>query len=210
MTKSIESLKWRYATKNFDPNAVLAEDQLHLLKEAFNLTATSYGLQPCRMVILQNKVLQEKMMPMAFGQRQVLDAPAVLILCTTAVDDTYVRKYFDLVEQMRSTPREILDPFQKQLEEKFTSMEHQEVEAWARNQAYISLGNLMTVCAQERIDSCPMEGFLPEKVDELLGLAEKGLKSVLLLPVGHRKEDDQFAAMTKVRLPIEDSVISMN
>ncbi|BAO54086.1 NAD(P)H-dependent oxidoreductase [Nonlabens marinus] len=210
MTKSIESLKWRYATKNFDPKADLAEDELHLLKEAFNLTATSYGLQPCRMVVLKNKVLQEKMMPMAFGQRQVLDAPAVLVLCTISVDDAYVQKYFSLVEQVRSTPREILEPFQKQLEEKFIAMPHQEVEAWARNQAYISLGNLMTVCAQERIDSCPMEGFLPKKVDELLGLAEKGLKSVLLLPVGHRKEDDQFASMEKVRLPLEDSVISMN
>ncbi len=210
MTKSIESLKWRYATKNFDPIASLPEDQVHLLKEAFNLTATSYGLQPCRLVVLQNKVLQEKMLPMAFGQRQVLDAPAVLVLCTTHVDEVYVQKYFDLVEQVRSTPREILNPFQKQLEEKFTTMEHQEVEAWARNQAYISLGNLMAVCAQERIDSCPMEGFIPEKVDELLGLADKGLKSVLLLPVGYRHDKDQFAAMEKVRLPLEDSVISMN
>jgi nitroreductase len=210
MTKSIENLKWRYATKNFDPSQNLESTQLQLMAEAFNLTATSYGLQPCRLVVLKNKVLQEKMVPMAYGQRQVLDASAVLILCTANVDDGYVGRYFDLVEKVRNTSSETLAPFRKQLEDRFTQMEHDQVEAWAKNQAYISLGNLMTICAQERIDSCPMEGFIPEKVDELLGLSDKGLKSVLLLPIGYRKEDDMFAAMKKVRLPLEDSVIFMD
>jgi len=210
MTKSIESLKWRYATKNFDPDAALGESQLSLLTEAFNLTATSYGLQPCRMVVLRNKILQEKMMPMAYGQRQVLDAPAVLVFCTTSIDDRYVQRYFDLVQKVRSTSTEVLKPFQDQLEQKFTAMQKSEVDSWATNQAYISLGNLMTVCAQERIDSCPMEGFIPEKVDELLDLESKGLKSVLLMPVGYRKQDDVFAGMEKVRLPLADSVIFMD
>lgn len=210
MTNSIENLKWRYATKNFDPNAPLDDRKLQLLVEAFNLTATSYGLQPCRLVVVQNKILQEKMLPLTYGQRQVFQAPVVLVLCTVAVDDAYVRKYFDLVEKIRSTSREILEPFQKQLEQKFTAMQREEVDSWAKNQAYISLGNLMTVCAQERIDSCPMEGFIPEKVDELLDLNAKGLKSVLLMPVGHRATDDMFASLEKVRLPLQDSVIFMN
>jgi nitroreductase len=210
MTKSIENLKWRYATKNFDPSQNLETTQLELMAEAFNLTATSYGLQPCRLVVLNNKVLQEKMLPMAYGQRQVLDASAVLILCTVAVDDGYVGRYFDLVQKVRDTSSETLAPFRKQLEDRFTQMEHDQVEAWAKNQAYISLGNLMTICAQERIDSCPMEGFIPAQVDELLGLSDQGLKSVLLLPIGYRKEDDMFAAMKKVRLPLEDSVIFMD
>jgi nitroreductase len=210
MMKSIENLKWRYATKNFDPSQNLETTQLELMAEAFNLTATSYGLQPCRLVVLNNKVLQEKMLPMAYGQRQVLDASAVLILCTVAVDDGYVGRYFDLVQKVRDTSSETLAPFRKQLEDRFTQMEHDQVEAWAKNQAYISLGNLMTICAQERIDSCPMEGFIPAQVDELLGLSDQGLKSVLLLPIGYRKEDDMFAAMKKVRLPLEDSVIFMD
>jgi nitroreductase len=210
MTKSIENLKWRYATKNFDPSQNLESTQLELMAEAFNLTATSYGLQPCRLVVLKNKVLQEKLVPMAYGQRQVLDASAVLILCTATVDDGYVGRYFDLVQKVRDTSSETLAPFRKQLEDRFTQMEHDQVEAWAKNQAYISLGNLMTICAQERIDSCPMEGFIPAQVDELLGLSDKGLKSVLLLPIGYRKVDDMFATMEKVRLPLEDSVIFMD
>ena len=206
MTKSIENLKWRYATKNFDASKNLDAQQLEMLAAAFNLTATSYGLQPCRMIVLQNRELMEKMVPMAFGQRQVVDAAAVLILCTTVVDSDYVKNYFDRVKGIRDTSDEVLQPFVDQLTGKFDAMAVEEVEQWAKNQAYITLGTLMNVCAQEQIDSCPMEGFLPEKIDKLLDLDSKGLKSVLLLPVGHRKTDDPFAAMEKVRLPLEESV----
>ncbi|WP_194850719.1 NAD(P)H-dependent oxidoreductase [Nonlabens antarcticus] len=210
MTNSIENLKWRYATKNFDPALHLTGNELEIITEAFNLTATSYGLQPCRLVVVQNKKLQEKMLPFAYGQRQVVDAPAVLVFCTVTMDDGYVGRYFDLVQKVRKTSTEILKPFQDQLNDRFTAMQHDQVEAWAKNQAYISLGNLLTVCANQRIDSCPMEGFNPEKVDELLDLKSKGLKSVLLLPIGHRKEDDKFARMEKVRLPLQDSVLFMD
>ncbi|KQC33049.1 nitroreductase [Nonlabens sp. YIK11] len=206
MTKSIENLKWRYATKNFDPNKNLEPQQLEMLAAAFNLTATSYGLQPCRLIVVQNTDLQHQMVPMAFGQRQVVDAAAVLVICTTAVDADYVRRYFKRVKDIRDTSDEVLQPFVDQLTTKFDAMAVEEVEQWARNQAYITLGTLMNICAQEQIDSCPMEGFIPDKIDGLLGLKAKGLKSVLMLPVGYRSAEDPFADMKKVRLPIEKSV----
>ncbi len=209
MTKSIEDLKWRYATKNFNPNKKLTAQQLEVLTQAFNLTATSYGLQPCRLLLIENKELQEKMLPLSYGQRQVLDASAVLVICTTRVDSAYVKDYFDLVKKVRNTPDEVLSPFRKQLMERFDAMTLDDVDAWARNQAYISLGTLMSACAQERIDSCPMEGFMPGKMDDLLGLKELGLQSVLLLPVGYRADDDMFAALEKVRLPLSQSVIKL-
>jgi len=206
MTKSIEDLKWRYATKNFDPNKKLEPVQLELLAQAFNLTATSYGLQPCRLLIVKNREVQEQMLPIAFGQRQVVDSSAVLIICTTYINKEYVNDYFNRVTQIRNTSDEVLSPFKKQLMERFEAMSTPAVEAWALNQAYITLGTLMSTCAQERIDSCPMEGFVPEKMDALLDLKSKGLKSVLLLPVGHRAADDMFADMEKVRLPLDNSV----
>ncbi|PRP65896.1 NAD(P)H-dependent oxidoreductase [Nonlabens agnitus] len=206
MTKSIENLKWRYATKNFDPNKNLEPQQLEMLAAAFNLTATSYGLQPCRLIVVQNADIQHQMVPMAFGQRQVVDASAVLVICTTAVDADYVRRYFKRVKDVRDTSDEVLQPFVDQLTTKFDAMAVEEVEQWARNQAYITLGTLMNICAQEQIDSCPMEGFIPDKIDGLLGLKAKGLKSVLMLPVGYRSAEDPFADMKKVRLPIEKSV----
>lgn len=206
MTKSIENLNWRYATKKFDSTQKLDRKQLEMLAAAFNLTATSYGLQPCRLIIVEDPVVKEKMLPIAYGQRQVVDAHAVLVLCTLRVDKSYVEDYFNLVMSIRDTSEETLAPFKKQLIATVQSMDETAMSAWAKNQAYIILGNLMAVCAQEKIDSCPMEGFIPEKIDALLDLENKGLSSVLLLPVGYRAADDMFATMQKVRLPITDSV----
>ncbi|PQJ30609.1 NAD(P)H-dependent oxidoreductase [Nonlabens arenilitoris] len=204
--KSIDNLQWRYATKKFDSQKSLTVDQIEILVQAFNLTATSYGLQPCRLIIVQNQAIKNAMVEKAFGQRQVAEASAVLILCTKNVDVNYVNEYFELVKKIRSTPEEVLEPFKKQLTHSFSQKRKEEVEQWAKNQAYIALGNLMTVCAQERIDSCPMEGFLPKQIDELLGLQKQGLKSVLLLPVGHRAHDDMFSKMEKVRRPQQEMV----
>ena len=196
---SIDSLNWRYATKKFDNHRHLDKDQLDLLAKAFNLTATSYGLQPCRLVIITDEEIKKKMVPYAYGQTQVNEASAVLVLCTTHVDDAYVRDYFKMVEQQRGTPEEVLQPFREFLESEFSSKAQKEVQQWARNQAYLIMGNLLTVCALEKIDSCPMEGFDPKKIDQLLGLEKVGLESVLLLPVGYRSEEDMMSQLKKVR-----------
>jgi len=81
---------------------------------------------------------------------------------------------------------------------------------WSKNQAYLALGNLLTVCANEKIDSCPMEGFIPKKYDEILGLKEKNLTSVLVVPIGYRAEDDMKTHQMKVRKKIEEIVIEIS
>ena len=146
MTKSIENLKWRYATKNFDASKNLDAQQLEMLAAAFNLTATSYGLQPCRMIVLQNRELMEKMVPMAFGQRQVVDAAAVLVLCTTVVDSDYVKNYFDRVKGIRDTSDEVLQPFVDQLTGKFDAMAVEEVEERKASTMYTT-GEHCPMCA---------------------------------------------------------------
>lgn len=203
----LKDLKWRYATKKFDPDRSLKQEQVLLLAEAFNLTATSYGLQPCKLVIIKDSNIKEQMVPHSYGQKQVRDAAAVLVLCTQKVDTQYIQKYFSLVKQTRNTPDEVLKPFEEFLTDSFSKKTIEEVETWARNQAYLILGNLLTVCAAEHIDSCPMEGFSPEKIDELLNLNELGLKSVLLLAVGYRAEDDMMATQKKVRKDMSESII---
>jgi nitroreductase/dihydropteridine reductase len=177
-----------------------------LLAQAFNLTATSYGLQPCRLIVVQDQDLKEKMVPHSYGQMQVKDASAVLVICTTAVDEQYVKDYFSIVKKERNTPDEVIQPFQDFLTSTFSKKESEEIELWAKNQAYLILGNLLTVCAQQQIDSCPMEGFVPEKIDELLDLKNKGLKSTLLLPVGYRATDDLMSQLKKVRRPQQEMV----
>lgn len=203
---SIDSLEWRYATKKFDPAKKLNVTQLETLAKAFNLTATSYGLQPCRLMIVQDQDIKEKMVPHSYGQMQVKDCSAVLVLCTTAVDEGYVKQYFSLVKKERGTSDDVLKPFQDFLTDAFSKKDNDEVELWARNQAYLIMGNLLTVCAQQQIDSCPMEGFVPDKIDALLGLNKMGLKSTLLLPVGYRSTDDMMSQLKKVRRPQQEMV----
>ena len=206
----IEQLKWRYATKKFDPKRKLSEEKLNTLKRAFNLTATSFGLQTIKMVVVEDKNLRSKLVEHAFFQNQVADASHLLLLCVQDnIENSDVDSHFDNVKQIRNTPDTILKPFKADLTKMMEEKSVNERQDWSIRQAYIALGNLMTVCAVEQIDSCPMEGFVPEKFDEILKLKSMGLKSVLLLPVGYRAKDDMFAELKKVRKNLEDSVVEI-
>lgn len=210
MNNIIESLNWRYATKKFDATKKISSEKLETLKHAFNLTATSYGLQALTMVVVENNEKREALVEHAFNQRQVADASHLLVICHPEnFDGEDVKKYFNLVKEIRNTPEEVLQGFQDFLVNEFNTKSTDAKHESFRKQAYIALGNLMTVCALEQIDSCPMEGFIPAKFDEQLGLKEKGLKSVVLLPVGYRAEDDFMSKEKKVRKPISESVIEL-
>jgi nitroreductase len=207
----IDSLKWRYAVKKFDTNKNLSEIQIETLKEAFNLTATSYGLQPLKLVIIKNKKIQEKLVPFSWNQQQILQASHLLVIC---IKDNYTTKevenYFNLVQKIRNTPDEVINPFKKFLTAEIAKKTQEELYVSNKNQAYIALGNLLTVCASQEIDSCPMEGFTPDKYDEILDLTKDNLKSVLVLPVGFRASDDYMKDLTKVRKNISDSIIEIS
>ena len=208
---SIENLQWRYAVKKFDENKSLSEVQINTLKEAFNLTATSYGLQPVKMVIVNNKELQQQLVAHSWNQQQIVQASHVLVLCIPkkyTIED--VENYFALVKNVRNTPDEILNPFKEMLSSSVANKTQEELSIWNKNQAYIALGNLMTVAANEQIDSCPMEGFIPEKYDEILELDKYNLTSVLVLPVGFRAEDDYMKDLKKVRRNTEEVVIELS
>ncbi|MGB5666733.1 MAG: nitroreductase family protein, partial [Maribacter sp.] len=103
----------------------------------------------------------------------------------------------------------ILKPFKDFLVSSFSKKETKEVKRWATNQAYLAMGNLLSFCALEKIDSCPMEGFVPEEYDRLLNLNERGLTAVLVLPVGFRAQDDMFSEMKKVRKNLDESIIEI-
>ncbi|MFH4965452.1 NAD(P)H-dependent oxidoreductase [Gaetbulibacter sp. M235] len=208
---TIEQLRWRYATKKFDKNKKLSKLKIDTLKEAFNLTAMSFGLQPISMVVVSNNKLKESLVPYAYNQKQVSDASHLLVICIQSdVNEEDVNKHFDNVKMIRNTPETILEPYRKNLIKTIQKMSVEERKIWSINQAYIALGNLMTVCAFEEIDSCPMEGFISEKYDEILNLRGMGLKSVLLLPVGYRAEDDMFASFKKVRKSLDKTIIELN
>lgn len=208
---TIKNLEWRYAVKKFDKNKFLTENQIRTLKEAFNLTATSYGLQPIKLVILQNKEIQRQLVEHSWDQQQVEQASHLLVFCVdTKLTESDVENYFSKVKEVRNTSDEIINPFKDYLKNLIISKQDEDLFTWAKNQAYLALGNLLTVCANERIDSCPMEGFIPNKYDEILGLTSKNLSSVLVLPVGFRANDDFMKDQKKVRKNLSEIIIEMN
>ncbi|GEQ86119.1 NAD(P)H-dependent oxidoreductase [Patiriisocius marinistellae] len=211
MTQDIvTALKWRYATKKFDSAQKISEAKLNILKESFNLTATSYGLQPLKLLVISDPKIKESLVPPTMNQVQVKDCSHVLVLCTeTEISKNHIESYFKNVEKIRRTPSEILKPFEIFLIDSFSEKPKEEIQIWAAKQAYLAMGNLLTVCAIEEIDACPIEGFDPAAYDSLLELNKIGLQSVLVLAVGYRAEDDMFSAMKKVRRGVKNVVIEM-
>jgi len=206
----IEKLEWRYATKKFDENKLIPQKKLSVLKQAFNLTATSYGLQPIKLLIINNKALQNKLVSYSMNQEQVAQASHIFVFCIESkIDTNYINTYFERVKSIRETPDDILTPFKEFLIGDFNDKSVEEIKLWATKQAYLALGNLLTVCAIEGIDACPMEGFNPQEYDRVLRLNKKGLQSVLVMPIGYRAEDDMFADFKKVRKEISESIFEI-
>lgn len=204
----IDALEWRYATKKFDESKTIDSDKIELLKKAFNLTPTSYGLQPLRLVIVKYQELKNKLFEHSYNQIQVKTASHVLVICIeNTVDEKFIRAIFELQKEIRNAKDEIINPFRDFLIKDFGKRSNQNIEEWGKNQAYLALGNLLTVCAAEKIDSCPMEGFVGEAYDDVLNLKEKGISTSIVLPVGYRAKDDKFADFKKVRRPLEETII---
>lgn len=206
----IKHLEWRYATKKFDKTKKLSAAKLNILKKAFNLTATSFGLQTIKLLIVEDEILRASLVEHSYRQKQVLEASHLLVICIhETIEDQDINSYYENIKSIRNTADTILDPYRKSLIKMMQNMTVEQQQQWSKNQAYIALGNLMTVCAIERIDSCPMEGFVSSKYDDILKLSERGLKSVLVLPVGYRSEDDMFADFKKVRKTVKEAIIEL-
>ncbi len=210
MPKTIKQLKWRYACKKFDTTKKLSKTKIQRLKQAFNLTATSFGLQPLKMLVITNKGLKEKLLKHAYFQQQITTCSHLLVLAIdTDFSTNSVDAYFDLEKKIRGTSEKIIGKYRKQLKDSFTTKSKTELQDIAIKQAYIALGNLLTVCAVEKIDSCAMEGFNADKFNEILELKSKKLHAVLLLPVGYRDKEDFMQSLKKVRKPIKDTIIEI-
>ena len=157
------------------------------------------------------KDIQKELVQHSWNQQQILQASHLLIICIdTKLNESDVEKYFERVKEIRNTPDEIINSFREYLKTTIAGKTKEDLLSWGKNQAYLALGNLLTVCANEKIDSCPMEGFIPEKYDEILGLKEKKLSSVLVLPVGYRANDDIMIHQKKVRKNVEEIVIDIS
>lgn len=207
----LNALNWRYATKSFDPDKIIPPSQIQAIKEAFNLTPMSYGLQPVKLLVISNKEIQQKLFQASYKQQQVTTASHVLVICVEKdIDRHFIENYFDLVKKIRHTPDSILKPYKDFLIDDFDKKDKKQTKQWSVNQAYLALGNILTVCAIQKIDACPMEGFQPKQYAEVLGLDTDKIEPVLVMPIGYRHENDKFSSFQKVRRPLAETVIDIN
>ena len=210
-TELISALNWRYATKQFDTNKKISTEQLDTLLESLRLSASSFGLQPWKFVIVENPALRETLVGHSWGQRQIADASHLIVLCRqTVIDSAYVEKYVQSVADTRHAPTEALEGY-KNMMVGFIEGANQSgsIDAWMKNQVYIALGNLLTSAALIGVDACPIEGFDPKKYDEVLGLKALGLASCVVCPIGYRSADDAYASLAKVRLSKTEAVVTI-
>ncbi|MFC5442182.1 NAD(P)H-dependent oxidoreductase [Rhizobium halophytocola] len=198
----LEKLNWRYATKKMDPARPVAADKVERILEAARLAPTSSGLQPFQVIVVTNPQVKEKLKAAGFGQAQLTDASHVLVF---AAWDNYTEERIDgVLEQTnaeRGGPNEGLDAYYARLKGMYLPRDAQTNFEHAARQAYIGFGMAIAQAAFEGVDATPMEGFEPEKFDEILGLGAKGLRSVCILPLGYRGEGDWLAPLKKVRRP---------
>lgn len=200
MHKILEDLNWRYATKEFDSTKKVSREDLNTLIEAFRLTASSFWLQPWKLVVVQNQEIKDSLVEHSWGQKQIANCSDLLVLCR--VDnfwDTQVDEFLEDIVKTRWGSREDLKWYEDMMKWFLSRMSQDEINTWSDKQVYIALWNLMTACANMRIDTCPIEGFISEKYDEILNLQEKWLASVVLLPIGYRSENDKYKNLEKVR-----------
>ena len=204
----IEKLKWRYAVKKFDTRRKLTNDQLAYLLEAINLAPTSYGLQPFKVLLVEDKAIREKLKAQAWGQGQVTDASQLIVFAAqTKLSAKDVDAFVANISKTRNIPVEALAEYEGMMKNTIQSRTPEQLTQWAARQAYIALGFLLSAAASANIDACPMEGFSNEAFDDLLGLKEKGLTSVVMATVGYRSEDDGYQNLAKVRKPLEEIII---
>ncbi|MFA4820517.1 MAG: NAD(P)H-dependent oxidoreductase [Candidatus Aenigmatarchaeota archaeon] len=207
MKNIIEDLNWRYATKIFDPKKKVSQADMNELLEALRLSASSFGIQPWKFVVVTDKKLREDLRKNAWDQPQITDASHLIVLCArTNVDENYVKKYAEDIAQTRKVPIESIRGYADMMIGSIKRKDKEEILEWSMRQVYITLGTLLTACAVKRIDACPMEGFDNAAYNRILKLDEEGVSSVVLCPVGYRG-DDKYASAKKVRFPLDELII---
>jgi nitroreductase len=196
----LKSLEWRYATKKMNGEKI-PQDKLERILEATRLAPSSYGLTPYNVIVVEDQKLKEELQGACYGQTQLSESSAVLVFATwDEVTEHSVGNYINEIAKQREIPVESLNGLQDMMNGSLTNMTHEQKISWAQRQAYIGLGFALTAAAVEEVDSTPMEGFVPESVDTVLGLQELGLKSVVVLPLGYRDtENDYLSTLKKVR-----------
>lgn len=210
MNNILDALEWRYAVKKFDDKASSTEQQILEVKKVFNLSASSYGLQPYKMIVVQNPELKEKLVPASFGQQQISQSAAILVFAVrTDFGMDYIDQFFKDMSTKRQIPLENLEGYKNFMKGSFANKSEDEISSWATKQVYLTMGHMLASLAALQIDACPMEGLDPQAYDKILDLDAKQLKTIIAMPIGVRAPDDASATALKVRKDLSDIIIDL-
>ncbi len=203
-----QQLKWRYATKAFDPARKIPADVWAALEEALVLTPSSFGLQPWKFFVVTDQPTKEKLAEASWKQKQPAQCSHhVVMAIKKGMGASDVQRFIDRIVEVRGVAAESLDGYKKvMLGFLAQPAEKLNVDHWAALQVYIALGNFMTAAAMLGVDTCPMEGIDPAKYDEVLGLGNKGYHTFVACAVGYRSPDDKYAVIPKIRFKKEDVI----
>lgn len=206
----IEDLKWRYATKKFDSSKTVSEDKINRIKEAINLSASSVGLQPFIVLDIRDKEIREKLVQHTWGQQQVVDASHLFVFCAmTDLTDDYIQKCAENLKDRRTLEDKHRDRTIVVADKIKNNKTTEQITSWASEQVHIAVGTALIACADERVDSCPIGGFVPEGYNEVLHLSDKSLKAVHVLPIGYRADDDWNDKYPKGRKTINELFLTI-
>lgn len=205
MSHFIENQKWRYATKKFDATKKVSASDLETLKEAIQLSTSSYGLQLYKVFIIENPEIRAQLQPASWGQTQIVDASHLFVFANIVdVQESHIDEYVNNMATTRGLSVEDLKGFSDFMKSKIVPLPVEQKAVWTSKQTYLAMANLINAAAELKIDVTPMEGFEPEKYNEILGLNALGLNASLVAPIGYRHEEDATQHYVKVRKPKQE------
>jgi nitroreductase/dihydropteridine reductase len=200
----IKNLQWRYAVKKYS-DEIVSEDKIDQIIEAINLSASSCGIQPYRLLVITNSEIRQRLAAGSFNT-QIQDSSHLLVFAgLNKITSEYIADYVTMMEEQRNLESGALIALKEAVTSFFSTQTPEQNVIWSSKQAYIGLGTALIAAAELKVDATPMEGFDPKLFDDVLGLSEKGLHASVAVSLGYRDTaNDYLASMPKVRLPINE------
>jgi nitroreductase len=207
----LHALNWRYATRKFDPARTIAAEVWHALEQSLVLAASSMGLQPWKFIVVTDPAMKAQLRPAAWHQSQVTDCSHFVVLVVRKdLGAEHVDRHIARMAEIQGVAPESLGKFRQMAMGNLDKARAAgTLDTWQKHQIYIALGQLLAAAAVLGVDTCPMEGFAPEKFDEILGLAGTDYASVVACAAGYRAADDPSATRKKVRFKPEDVIVQI-
>jgi len=199
-----EKLNWRYATQAFDPNKKIPEKDIADIIEIFRMTPSAFGIQPWKLIVIENKDIQKSLVPVSYNQAKIADASALLVLARLKnITADLGIAHIENVAQTTGAPLESLEWYKNSTVKFLTNTPPDKKDIWAARQVNIAVGFLLAHLSEKKIDSCAMEWFIPEEYDRILELDKYNCSATVIIPIGYRL-DDPLAHVPKVRFAAED------